>query len=269
MKAVDIESVIFQKKSYLCVGLDPDLNKLPAHLPKNAEGVLEFCLSIIEYTAPFAAAFKLNSAFFESLGPAGWSAMETVFETLKHQKIYAIADAKRADIGNTSEHYAKAFFENMDADAITLSPYMGHDSISPFLQYPDKAAILLALTSNSGHVDFEMQKLENGKRLYEQVIETSLTWPKPGELMFVIGATRYQEIQNVRRICPDNFLLVPGVGAQGGSLQQISKYGLNSKGGLLVNASRSIIYAGNGIDFGKQAAQEAEKLQKEMSQYLV
>ena len=268
MKASDLETVILDKKSYLCVGLDPDLSKLPAHLPKNAEGVLEFCLSIIEHTTPFAAAYKINSAFFESLGAAGWSAMQTVFGTLKHLKIYAIADAKRADIGNTSEHYAKAFFENMNADAITLSPYMGHDSISPFLQYPDKAAILLALTSNSGHIDFEMQKLENGKRLYEMVIETSQTWPKLGELMFVIGATRTQEIQNVRRICPDNFLLVPGVGTQGGSLHEISKYGLNAKGGLLINASRSIIYAGNNIDYGKRAADEAEKLQKEMCLFL-
>jgi orotidine-5'-phosphate decarboxylase len=145
---------------------------------------------------------------------------------------------------------------------------MGRDSISPFLQYPEKAAILLALTSNLGHIDFEMQKLENGKRLYEQVIETSLSWPKLGDLMYVIGANRTQEIENVRRICPDNFLLVPGVGAQGGSLQEISKYGLNSKGGLLINASRSIIYSGNGMDFAKQASDEAEKLQKEMSLYL-
>jgi len=268
MKVTDLETVILQKKSYLCVGLDPDLNKLPTYLPKNAEGVLEFCLTIIEQTAPFAAAYKLNSAFFEILGASGWSAMQSIFEILKKRGIYTIADAKRADIGNTSENYAKAFFENMDADAITLSPYMGQDSISPFLQYPDKAAILLALTSNSGHIDFEMQKLENGKRIYELVIETSLNWPKVGELMFVIGATRSEEIKNVRRICPDNFLLVPGVGAQGGSLQKISKYGLNQKGGLLVNASRSIIYAGNGKDFGKQAGEEAEKLQKEMSQYL-
>jgi orotidine-5'-phosphate decarboxylase len=268
MKVSDLEAVILQKKSYLCVGLDPDVSKLPVHLPKNAEGVLEFCLSIIETTSPFATAYKLNSAFFESLGPAGWSTMQAIFEKLNSIGIYSIADAKRADIGNTSEHYANAFFEKMQADAITLSPYMGQDSISPFLQYPEKAAILLALTSNSGHIDFEMQKLENGKRLYEQVIETSLSWPKLGDLMFVIGATRTQEIENVRRICPENFLLVPGVGAQGGSLQDISKYGLNSKGGLLINASRSIIYAGDGLNFAELAADEAQNLQKQMSLYL-
>jgi len=268
MKVSDLEKVIFQKKSYLCVGLDPDIQKLPAHLPKTAQGVLEFCLAIIDSTDSFSVAYKLNSAFFENLGAEGWNVMSAVFAELKKRGLYSIADAKRADIGNTSEQYAKAFFENLGADSITLSPYMGHDSIGPFLQYSDKAAILLALTSNAGHADFEMLKLENGKKLYEQVIETSQTWTRSGDLMFVVGATRSQEIQNVRRICPDNFLLVPGVGAQGGSLEDISKYGLTDKGGLLVNASRSIIYAGNGSDFAKMAGDEAKKLQREMAEFL-
>jgi orotidine-5'-phosphate decarboxylase len=268
MKTSDLEAVIIKKKSYLCVGLDPDIHKIPGHLNKNAEGVLEFCLQIIEKTEPFAAAFKVNTAFFECLGSEGWNAMETIFAELRKKDIYTIADAKRADIGNTSEQYAKAFFENLGADSITLAPYMGHDSIMPFLQYEEKAAILLALTSNPGHFDFEMQILQNGKRLFEQVLETSMSWPRKGELMFVVGATRSEEIQSIRKICPDNFLLIPGVGAQGGSLEKISRFGINDRVGILINASRSIIYAGNGKDFGEKAAAEAFDLQKQMAEFL-
>lgn len=268
MNATHLPELIRQKKSYLCVGLDPDIEKLPGHLPKTPEGVLEFCVHIVEATLPYTVAYKLNSAFFEALGAGGWQVMEILFKHLKAKGVYSIADAKRADIGNTSAQYAKAFFEMMEADAITLSPYMGEDSIAPFLQYPDKAAILLALTSNPGHADFEMRTLENGKKLYEQVLETSQGWPRKGALMYVVGATRGALLAEIRAKCPDAFFLVPGVGAQGGSLKEVSEMGMNKQIGLLVNASRSVIYAGNGEDFATKAAQEAWKLQQEMEHYL-
>lgn len=268
MKASDLPKLILSKKSYLCVGLDPDMEKLPSHLPKNAEGVLEFCIHIIEATLPFAVSYKVNTAFFEAMGAPGWQVMELIFKHLKTKDIFAIADAKRADIGNTSAQYAKAFFVQINADAITLSPYMGQDSVRPFLEYEDKTAILLALTSNPGHADFEMQMLENGRRLYEQVLETSLSWPCKGELMFVVGATRSDEVASIRKICPDSFLLVPGIGAQGGSLKEISRFGFNQNVGLLVNASRSIIFADGGKDYALKAAEEAFKLKQEMEKYL-
>lgn len=256
---------IRQKQSYLCVGLDPDAKKLPAHLPKTADGLTAFCKGIIDTTLPYAVSYKLNSAFFEAFGAAGWEAMREVFIHLKTLNVFAIADAKRGDIGNTSGKYAKAFFEDLGADAITLSPYMGHDSIAPFLQYENKTAILLALTSNPGHADFEMQKLENGRHLYEQVMETSLGWDREGELMFVVGATRTEQFAHVRKLAADSFFLVPGVGAQGGNLAEISKVGFNKNVGLLVNASRSIIHASQGEDFAEKAGEEAKKMQEEMA----
>ncbi len=250
------------------MGLDPDLQKLPTGVPKNADGVVDFCKKIIEATLPFVVSYKINAAFFESLGKDGWQAMQEVFGFLKDKNVFVIADAKRGDIGNTSAHYAKAFFEEMGADAITIAPYMGQDSIQPFLEYKDKTAIILALTSNSGHTDFEIQTLENGKKLYELVLEKAISWERKGELMFVIGATRSSEMANVRKICPQHFFLVPGVGAQGGDLSEISEIGFNQQVGLLVNASRSILYASSGFDFAEAAAVEAEKLQKEMDKLL-
>jgi orotidine-5'-phosphate decarboxylase len=268
MNAAALPALIRQKKSYLCVGLDPDLEKLPEGLPRNAEGVLEFCLRIIEQTLPFAVSYKINSAFFESLGAEGWKVMELIFKHLSSREVFAIADAKRADIGNTSSHYAKAFFEILGADAITLSPYMGEDSIQPFLQYPDKTAILLALTSNPGHLDFEMQRLENGRRLFEEVLVKSQNWQRKGTLMFVVGATRGSELESIRTLCPDSFLLVPGIGAQGGDLREISDKGMNASIGLLVNASRSIIYASSGSNYAQTAGKAAFDVQQEMERYL-
>jgi len=268
MKASLLPSQIQLKKSYLCIGLDPDLEKLPDSVSKSAEGVLEFCLRIIEQTLPFAVSYKLNTAFFECLGAEGWKVMELIFKHLESRDVFAIADAKRADIGNTSSQYAKAFFENMGADAITLSPYMGSDSIQPFLEYPDKTAILLALTSNPGHQDFEIQPLTNGRRLFEEVLVQSQQWPRKGHLMYVVGATRSDEIAKVRALCPDSFLLVPGIGAQGGDLKEISEKGMNSSVGLLVNASRSILFASPGSNYAMAASKAAYDIQQEMERYL-
>ena len=265
MEQQELIELIRQKQSYLCVGLDPDAEKLPSHLTKDSEGLVAFCKAIIDATLPYTVSYKVNSAFFEAFGEAGWRAMREIFIHLKSLPVFAIADAKRGDIGNTSGKYAKAFFEDMEADALTLSPYMGEDSISPFLQYENKTAILLALTSNPGHADFEMLKLENGKRLYEQVLETSQNWPRKGGLMYVIGATRSEQFAHVRKLSPDSFFLVPGVGAQGGNLAEISRLGFNKDIGLLVNASRSIIHAGMGTDFAEKAAEEAKKMQEEMA----
>lgn len=268
LPASALPAEIRKKKSYLCLGLDPDPNKLPVSIPKTPEGILQFCLSVLETTVPFVVAAKVNTAFFESLGAKGWIIMGRLFEELNRQNLFVIADAKRADIGNTSEQYAKAFFDHLNADAITLSPYMGHDSIAPFLTRENKTAILLALTSNPGHADFEMQELKNGKRLFEQVLETAQTWPRRGDLMFVVGATRAAELEIVRAICPNHFLLVPGVGAQGGSLEVVSKMGMNQDVGLLVNASRSILYASVGEDFAESARGEAQRMQMEMAGFI-
>ena len=264
MEQQELIELIRQKQSYLCVGLDPDAEKLPSHLTKDSEGLVAFCKAIIDATLPYAVSYKVNSAFFEAFGEAGWRAMREVFIHLQTLPVFAIADAKRGDIGNTSGKYAQAFFDDMEADALTLSPYMGEDSISPFLQYENKTAILLALTSNPGHADFEMLTLENGKKLYEQVLETSQKWPRKGGLMYVIGATRSEQFAQVRKLSPDSFFLVPGVGAQGGNLAEISRLGFNKDIGLLVNASRSIIHAGMGTDFAEKAAEEAKKMQEEM-----
>lgn len=258
------------KKSFLCVGLDPVLENIPKHLLKYDNPVLEFNKQIIDATKDLCVAYKPNTAFFECMGLKGW---ETLIETWKYMPsdIFTIADAKRGDIGNTSAMYANAFFNEsqsgMSFDAITVAPYMGKDSVSPFLNYNDKWVILLALTSNAGHHDFQLTQSENGK-LYEQVIRTSSEWADSEQLMYVVGATRAEEFQNIRRLAPDNFLLVPGVGAQGGSLADVCKFGLNSECGLLVNSSRGIIYASNGEDFAEKAREEALKLQQEMEQIL-
>lgn len=258
------------KKSFLCVGLDPVLENIPKHLLKYENPVLEFNKQIIDATKDLCVAYKPNTAFFECMGLKGW---ETLTETWKYfpRDIFTIADAKRGDIGNTSAMYANAFFNEsqsgMSFDAITVAPYMGKDSVSPFLNHNDKWVILLALTSNAGHHNFQLTQSEKGK-LYEQVIRTSSEWADSEQLMYVVGATRAEEFQNIRKLAPDNFLLVPGVGAQGGSLAEVCKFGLNKECGLLVNSSRGIIYASNGEDFAEKAREEALKLQQEMEQIL-
>ena len=258
------------KKSFLCVGLDPVLENIPQHLLKYENPVLEFNKQIIDATKDLCVAYKPNTAFYECMGLKGW---ETLIETWKYisSDIFTIADAKRGDIGNTSAMYANAFFSEsqsgMSFDAITVAPYMGKDSVSPFLNHTDKWVILLALTSNAGHNDFQLNQTANGK-LYEQVIRTSSEWADSEQLMYVVGATRAEEFQNIRSLAPDNFLLVPGVGAQGGSLADVCKFGLNKECGLLVNSSRGIIYASKGEDFAEKAREEALKLQQEMEQIL-
>ncbi|TDQ08337.1 orotidine-5'-phosphate decarboxylase [Pedobacter metabolipauper] len=258
------------KKSFLCVGLDPVLENIPQHLLKYENPVLEFNKQIIDATKDLCVAYKPNTAFYESMGLKGW---DTLIKTWAHipKDIFTIADAKRGDIGNTSAMYADAFFNEsksqMSFDAITVAPYMGKDSVSPFLNYTDKWVILLALTSNAGHSDFQLHQTPDGK-LYEEVIRVSSAWANSEQLMYVVGATRGDEFANIRRLAPDNFLLVPGVGAQGGSLADVCEFGLNSECGLLINSSRGIIYAGKGEDFAEKAREEALKLQVEMEQIL-
>jgi len=258
------------KRSFLCVGLDPVLENIPKHLLKYENPVLEFNKQIIDATKDLCVAYKPNTAFYESMGLKGW---ETLIETWKYMPsdIFTIADAKRGDIGNTSAMYASAFFNeeksDMGFDAITVAPYMGKDSVVPFLNYKDKWVILLALTSNIGHSDFQMVDGTKGK-LYEQVIRNSSDWAGAEQLMYVVGATKAEEFENIRTLAPDNFLLVPGVGAQGGSLADVCQYGLNKECGLLINSSRGIIYASNGEDFAEKARAEALKLQQEMEEIL-
>jgi orotidine-5'-phosphate decarboxylase len=254
---------ILAKHSYLCVGLDTDIEKLPAHLPKTKEGVIAFNKAIIDATAPYCVSYKMNTAFYESQGVKGWEAME---ETLSHipSTHFTIADAKRGDIGNTSAQYAKTFFEVLPFDAITVAPYMGKDSIDPFLAYQNKCTIVLGLTSNEGSKNFEQQKLANGQFLYESVIEQVAGWGTADQLMFVVGATKAEDFVGIRKIIPNHFLLVPGVGAQGGSLRDVTHYGKNNEVGLLVNASRAVIFASSGTDFAEKAAMAASGYATEM-----
>lgn len=258
------------KKSFLCIGLDPVIEKLPKHLLKYENPVLEFNKQIIDATKDLCVAYKPNTAFYECMGLKGWQAL---IETWKYipEDIFTIADAKRGDIGNTSAMYADAFFNEkqsgMGFDAITVAPYMGKDSVAPFLSYKDKSVILLALTSNSGSQDFQQQQAGTEK-LYEAVIRTSSNWARPEQLMYVVGATKGAEFKNVRRLAPDSFLLVPGVGAQGGSLDEVCENGLNDQCGLLINSSRGIIYAGIGENFAEKARHEAQTLQKQMEAWL-
>lgn len=261
---------IQQKKSFLCIGLDPVLDKLPKHLLKYNDPILEFNKQLIDATHDLCVAYKPNTAFYESRGVKGW---QTLVDTWKHfpKDIFTIADAKRGDIGNTSAMYAEAFFNEessaMSFNSITVAPYMGKDSVAPFLNHPDKWVILLALTSNQGSQDFQVKQSDDQK-LYEQVIKTSQNWGNSDQLMYVVGATKAEEFQNIRQLAPEHFLLVPGVGAQGGSLSAVCQYGLNSQCGLLVNAARSIIYASDGLDFAEKAREEALALQQEMEQIL-
>jgi orotidine-5'-phosphate decarboxylase len=262
---------IKQKKSFLCIGLDPVLNNIPQHLLKYNDPILEFNKQIIDATKDLCVAYKPNTAFYESMGTKGWETLTRTWEYIP-KEIFSIADAKRGDIGNTSAMYADAFFNESQAgmsfDAITVAPYMGRDSVLPFLNHQNKWVILLALTSNEGHSDF--QTLEVGEAsLFEEVIKTSSQWADSEQLMYVVGATRGAAFQNIRKLVPDHFLLVPGVGAQGGSLTEVCKFGLNKSCGLLVNSSRGILYAGKEEDFAIKAREEALKLQKEMEQILL
>ncbi|MEO6538341.1 MAG: orotidine-5'-phosphate decarboxylase [Ferruginibacter sp.] len=261
---------IQQKKSYLCVGLDTDPDKIPAHLKGNANAVFEFNKQIIDATKDLCVSYKINTAFYEAHGAKGWEAMEQTANYIPASH-FKIADAKRGDIGNTSSQYAKAFFETLNFDAITVAPYMGEDSIRPFLEYPDKWTIVLGLTSNKGASDFEMLRVVSGdtmqgdEYLYEKVLKTVSRWGNINNLMFVTGATQAKELENIRKIIPDHFLLVPGVGFQGGSLADTSKYGLTKNCGLLVNASRAIIYAGDNESFAGEAREIALQYQTEMA----
>ncbi|MFN0049294.1 MAG: orotidine-5'-phosphate decarboxylase [Cytophagales bacterium] len=259
------------QKSYLCVGLDSDIDKIPKHLLIESDAIFEFNKQIIDATAPFCVAFKPNTAFYEALGSIGWSSLEKTIKYLNknYPNHFTIADAKRGDIGNTSAMYAKAFFEGMSFDSITVAPYMGKDSVDPFLGFDKKWVILLALTSNSGSRDFEELVLINEEsKLYEKVLKESQKWANEQQMMYVVGATKAEMLKKIREIVPNHFLLVPGVGAQGGSLEEVSKYGMNKWCGLLVNSSRGIIYASGEEDFAIKAGKEAQKMQLEMAKYL-
>ncbi len=260
------------KKSFLCVGLDTDIQKIPEFLKaKGNDAVFSFNQAIIDATADYCVAYKPNLAFYESLGLEGWQALEKTVNYIrgKYPNQFVIADAKRGDIGNTSSMYARAFFSTMDFDAVTVAPYMGEDSVVPFLSYKNKWVILLALTSNKGAFDFQFtEDVETGAKLFEKVLKTSQQWGSTDNLMYVVGATRADMLLEVRKLVPNHFLLVPGIGAQGGSLQEVAKYGMNDSCGLLVNSSRQIIYASSGKDFAKAAQAETQKVQQEMEAIL-
>lgn len=260
---------IREKKSFLCVGLDPDIDKIPKHLEEYDDPIFEFNRAIIDATAPFCVAFKPNTAFYEAYGLSGLTSLEKTIKYIKknYEDHFLIADAKRGDIGNTSTMYAKAFFKRLNADAITVAPYMGSDSVKPFLGFDGKWAIVLGLTSNEGSADFQ-QKTIDGEPLYVNVIKTCAQWGTFNNMMFVVGATKARMMEQIRQVVPDHFLLVPGVGAQGGSLEEVCKYGLNKDVGLIVNLSRQIIYAGSGEDFADKSAAEAEKISKQMQAIL-
>ena len=257
---------IKRKQSFLCVGLDSDLTKIPKHLLSEPDPIFAFNKAIIDATEPYCVSYKINTAFFEANGAAGWESMQKTFDYIP-KNCFKIADAKRGDIGNTSDQYAKAFFQTINADAVTLAPYMGNDSLEPFFKYEGKWGIVLALTSNPGSKDYEQQKVGD-KFLFELVVKNTCNIGSNQNLMFVVGATKPEEFSIIRKFAPQHFLLVPGVGAQGGSLKEVVKYGLTQNIGLLINASRSIIYASDGLDFANKAAMEAQKLQLEMSTYL-
>lgn len=258
---------IKSKQSFLCVGLDTDINRIPDFLLNEEDPIFEFNKRIIEATQDLCVAYKPNLAFYESLGSAGIRSLEKTLEVIP-DNIFSIADAKRGDIGNTSKMYAKAFFENMGFDSITVSPYMGHDAVTPYFEYAGKWAIILGITSNPGADDLERLKLESGEEVYEKLLETASSWGNLDNTMFVVGATRPELMKKVREIAPDHFLLVPGVGAQGGDLNSIAEHGMNDHCGLLVNSSRGIIYASNGEDFAERAREEAKKLQQQMAALL-
>ncbi len=263
----NLVSEINKKQSFLCVGLDTDLSKIPSHLLDFEDPVFEFNKQVIDATKDYCVAYKPNIAFYEAMGIKGWESLKKTIDYIP-KNIFTIADAKRGDIGNTAKKYAETFYETYDFDSITVAPYMGEDSITPFLEYEDKWTILLGVTSNKGGSDFQLFGNEHGKPLYQEVLERSMKWGTKEQLMFVVGATRGTLIEEVRAIAKENFFLVPGVGAQGGSLEEVVKYGRTKDVGLLVNSSRGIIYAGKGIDFSDQVKEAAFNLQQEMAAYL-
>jgi len=269
MTKAQLVEQIKKKQSFLCIGLDVDLNKIPEHLLELDDPIFEFNKQIIDATNHLTVAYKPNIAFYEAYGIKGWRSLQKTIAYLNehHPDIFTIADAKRGDIGNTSTRYAKAFFEDLDFDSITVAPYMGRDSVEPFLAFKDKFTIMLALTSNIGGLDFQTLKIEN-EELYKKVLKKSLTWQNSENLMYVVGATRPEYFEQIREIIPSQFLLVPGVGAQGGSLSEVCKYGLNKDIGLLVNSTRGIIYASQGENFAEKAREQALKLQQEMKEIL-
>ncbi|MCD8185726.1 MAG: orotidine-5'-phosphate decarboxylase [Rikenellaceae bacterium] len=270
MNAQQLFERIRTKQSFLCVGLDTDSAKIPEHLLSHEDAVFEFNRSIVDATAPYTVCYKPNLAFYEAAGTKGWQSLHKIVSYIKdkYPDMLIIADAKRGDIGNTSEMYARAFFMDMKVDAVTLSPYMGQDTVKPFLSFPDKWSVLLALTSNPSARDFETLELAEGGKLYEKVIRTSMQWGSVDNTMYVVGATQAQMLADIRRIIPDHFLLVPGVGAQGGSLQEVARYGMNSRCGLLVNSSRAIIYADKTVHFAQVAGQQARAMRDEMAALL-
>ncbi|MEO2059953.1 MAG: orotidine-5'-phosphate decarboxylase [Mesonia sp.] len=269
MTTTELVTQIKKKKSFLCIGLDVDLEKIPTHLLAEEDPIFEFNKAIIDATHHLAVAYKPNIAFYEAYGIKGWQALEKTINYLneKHPDIFTIADAKRGDIGNTSTRYAKAFFSDLNFDSITVAPYMGEDSVVPFLEFENKHTILLALTSNRGAFDFQTKKVD-GEEVYKKVLQTSKTWKNHHNLMYVVGATKAEYFAAIRKIIPDSFILVPGVGAQGGSVAEVCKYGLNDQVGLLINSARGIIYASTEENFAEAAAEKAKELQQEMESVL-
>ncbi len=257
---------IKRKKSFLCVGLDTDIKKIPPHLLQEEDPIFSFNKAIIDATAEYCIAYKPNLAFYESMGVKGWIAFEKTVQYIKksYSDQFIIADAKRGDIGNTSAMYARTFFEELNIDSVTVAPYMGEDSVTPFLTYPNKWVILLALTSNKGSHDFQLTEDKNGERLFEKVLRKSQEWADSEQMMYVVGATQEHAFENIRKIVPDHFLLVPGIGAQGGSLEEVCKYGMNATCGLIVNSSRGIIYADKSEKFAEAARAAAQEVQQQM-----
>ncbi|MFS4493857.1 orotidine-5'-phosphate decarboxylase [Maribacter sp. 2308TA10-17] len=265
MTTEELVQQIHKKQSFLCIGLDTDLEKIPAHLLEEEDPIFAFNKAIIDATHHLCVAYKPNTAFYEAYGIKGWQALEKTIQYLNtnHPEIFTIADAKRGDIGNTSTRYAKAFFEDLEFDSVTIAPYMGKDSVEPFLAFKNKHTILLALTSNQGAYDYQTKMLD-GQELYKTVLETSQAYEGAENLMYVVGATKASFLKEIRELVPDNFLLVPGVGAQGGSLEEVCKYGKNNQVGLLINSSRGIIYSSDNRDFAEAAAESAKKIQVQM-----
>jgi orotidine-5'-phosphate decarboxylase len=268
MTRQELVQLIRERQSYLCVGLDTELERIPAHLLSDEDPIFAFNQAIIDATRDLCVAYKPNLAFYEAQGLRGWQALEKTIRYIGNSH-FIIADAKRGDIGNTSRQYAKAFFETLNCDALTVAPYMGADSVQPFMGYAEKWVILLALTSNPGSSDFQMNVQESGQTLYAEVLKKAQNWGTPENLMFVVGATHPEQFAQIRTIVPDHFLLVPGVGAQGGDLATLTRLGMNADVGLLVNASRGIQYAGSGTDFAEKARQAASEIQEEMAQHLI
>lgn len=270
MNCQELFENIRRKKSFLCVGLDTDIRKIPTHLQGREDAIYTFNKAIIDATADLCVAYKPNLAFYESLGLEGWKAFEDTVRYIRtnYPDMLIIADAKRGDIGNTSEMYARSFFEHLDIHAVTVAPYMGEDSVKPFLNYENRWVIVLGLTSNKGSHDFQLTADANGERLFEKVLRVAQTWGTTDNMMFVVGATQGSLFEDIRRVAPNHFLLVPGVGAQGGSLSEVAKYGMNDHCGLIVNSSRQIIYADNSENFAEAARQQALNVQQEMEQIL-